>query len=182
MYEVEVKIPTPVDGLRDRFRSKSDEVVGTILQHDTYYDHPVESFAETDEALRLRRTESVSTGETSTVLTYKGPLVDTKSKTRKELESGIDAPDRIHRILHNLGFEPVATIEKERERFRFGESLVSIDTIESLGTFVEIERSADEAEIDRARSEVLKLAERLDLDVSDQTRQSYLEMHLEVEE
>ena len=56
-----------------------------MVQIDCYYAHPVRDFAASDEALRLRQV-----GENN-YITYKGPKLDTTTKTRREIE--ISLPD-----------------------------------------------------------------------------------------
>ena len=51
-----------------------------VVQVDLYFAHPARDFAQTDEALRIRRV-----GERNFV-TYKGPKLDAMTKTRRELE------------------------------------------------------------------------------------------------
>ena len=55
--------------------------------------------------------------------------------------------------------------------------LKALDEVDGLGTFVELELSADEASLDEARRTIVSLANELDLGPSE--RRSYLEMLLE---
>ena len=48
MYEVEIKVPAELDGVRDRLRAVDAERIGARRQRDTYYDAPHREFAETD--------------------------------------------------------------------------------------------------------------------------------------
>jgi len=87
MYEVEIKVSADTDAVRKRLRAAGAERVDARRQRDAYYDAPHRDFAETDEALRVRRetplpdgigaeTEAVSTADPTaetTKLTYKGP-------------------------------------------------------------------------------------------------------------
>ena len=107
MYEVEVKVPTPHEPVRRRLRELGAERLGTVHQRDVYYDHPSRSFAETDEALRLRREDD---GGTTVTLTYKGPLVDEVSKTREEVETEVADADAMDDVLRAVGFEPAAEV------------------------------------------------------------------------
>ena len=50
-----------------------------IEQIDQYFAHPVRDFAQTDEALRIRRVGDLN------FVTYKGPKLDSTTKTRREL-------------------------------------------------------------------------------------------------
>jgi adenylate cyclase class 2 len=177
MYEVELKLRAEHDALRGALDDVGAEPTGTVTQVDTYYDHPVRAFGETDEALRIRR-ETDGAGERAEV-TYKGPLVDDDSKTREELETGIDDGETMDAILESVGFEPAATVEKTRERYRCGDYTVTLDSVEGLGEFVEIETEADE--IEPAREGAIELLERLGLDPEDGIRRSYLGLLLDAE-
>lgn len=55
MYEVEVKVRADHDSVRARMEESGAERVDRVRQVDTYYDAPHRAFAETDEALRIRR-------------------------------------------------------------------------------------------------------------------------------
>ncbi len=175
MYEVELKIRTPHRPIRDRLNAIGAEPAGTVTQVDTYYDHPVREFAETDEAFRIRH-EADTDGEHAKV-TYKGPLVDEGSKTRRELETGVDNGDTMAEIAESVGFEPAATVKKERERFRYGEYTITLDTVDGLGEFVEVETEAEA--VAPARDGAIELLERLDLDPDEGIRTSYLGLLLE---
>jgi adenylate cyclase class 2 len=178
MYEVELKVRAEHDRVRPRLESIGAEPEGTVSQVDTYYDHPVREFAETDEALRIRREtdESGESGERAKV-TYKGPLVDDASKTREELETGVDDGDTMAGVVESVGFEPAATVEKRREQFSHGEYTVTLDAVEGLGEFVEVETEAEE--IESTREGAVEVLERLGLDPADGIRTSYLGLLLD---
>ncbi|MEF8814353.1 MAG: class IV adenylate cyclase [Halovenus sp.] len=171
MYEVELKVEADADGVRERLVELDAKPCGTVRQEDTYYDAPDRDFAETDEALRVR-TESAD-GNTSTALTYKGPLVDAVSKTREEAETDVGDPEAVRNILSGLGYEPAATVSKRRERYLVDGCTVTVDDVNGLGEFVEVELETD-GDIDAARERVATVLERLGLDPDDGIRTSYL--------
>jgi adenylate cyclase class 2 len=176
MYEVECKVATPHDPVRERLSELSAEPVDTRRQEDTYYDAPHRTFGETDEALRLRRENGTAR------LTYKGPLLDGESKTREEHETTVEDANETARILDALGFAPVATVEKTRETFRCRGYTVVLDTVAGLGEFVEVEGEATtEADIEGVRDGARELLAALGCAPDAQTRTSYLEMVLERE-
>jgi adenylate cyclase class 2 len=172
MYEVELKVRASHDVVRERLDALDAERVDAVTQVDTYYDAPHRDFAETDEALRIRREER--DGESTTRVTYKGPLVEAASKTRKEVETGVADADRFDDILAALGFSPAAVVEKERERYALDGYTVTLDTVAGLGEFVEIEREAPEAEVETVREGAVARLRDLGLDPDDQIRTSYL--------
>lgn len=172
LFEVEIKAPVPDDtALAARLRTLGAERLGEVHQEDTYFDHPVRDFAETDEALRLR-----ASGDRAE-LTYKGPKLDEETKTRREMNVGVFDPSGAAELLEALGFEPVATVVKSRRRFSFEGATITLDEVDGIGTFCEIEELAPADEADAAQERVLALVEELGL--KNLTRKSYLEMLLE---
>lgn len=176
-YEVEFKVRAAHEPVRQRLAELDVERVGSVRQLDTYLDPPDRDFARTDEALRLRREHADDASRVA--LTYKGPRVDTTSKTRTELETTVGDADAAAAILEALSFDAVAVVEKERVRFRLGEYTVSLDTVPPLGEFVEVETTADEADLEPARERARTLLADLGLDPADSIRTSYLELLLD---
>jgi adenylate cyclase class 2 len=147
-----------------------------IVQADTYFAHPCRDFAQTDEALRIR-----VEGDDCFV-TYKGPKLDATSKSRRELELPLAATHaEFSEMLAALGFKEVMTVRKSRRPFEIAHRGQSVhgawDEIESLGTFVELELSADDASLEAAKQVIASLAAELQLGPTE--RRSYLEMLLE---
>ena len=173
MYEVELKLRADHESLRERLDDVGADRIEHRRQIDTYYDAPHRSFADTDEALRIRREEPAD-GEAVTKLTYKGPLVEAASKTREEHETVVDDDEALQGVLAGLGFEPAAVVEKDRTYYDFEGYTLVLDAVEGLGEFVEIEREVAEAEIETAREEAVDVLERLGLDPDEQIRTSYL--------
>lgn len=188
MYEVELKVRAPHDAVRDRLAERDATPVGTVEQVDTYYDHPVRAFGETDEALRVRREVPVDdggnavSGDPASELTYKGPLVEAESKTRRELETAVADGETTREMLGELGFEPAATVEKRREHFELDGYTVTLDEVAGLGEFVEVETEAEGDAVESARSGAVARLEELDLDPGEQIRSSYLGLLLEGED
>ncbi|MCU4925190.1 class IV adenylate cyclase [Halobacteria archaeon AArc-dxtr1] len=179
MYEVEVKVPAELGVVRDRLAEIGASPTDAVVQRDTYYDAPHRSFEETDEALRIRREEPADAeGGSSARVTYKGPLVDADSKTREEAETALGNGETFDAILGHLGFEPAATVRKERERYRIEGYTVTLDAVDGVGEYVEVETEAEDREIEAAREGAFELVERLSLDPDDQVRTSYLGMLL----
>ena len=150
-----------------------------VKQRDTYFGHPVRDFARTDEALRIRRV-----GSTSSV-TYKGPKLDTATKTRRELEfplvPGRDGAERFAELLEALGFSPRAEVRKTRTPVQIawqGWSVeAALDQVDELGSFVELELSVDQVQLAAAAEAIGSLAAALGLIRTE--RRSYLELLLE---
>jgi adenylate cyclase class 2 len=181
-YEVEVKFRTG-DRHADLARRLAEMggVPGLVQdQEDIYLSHPARDFAQTGEALRLRREGS------SNRITYKGPRHAGPTKTREEVEiifdSGADALEHMRRLWEALGFAPVAVLHKRRQPFHLehgGRAIeVVLDVAEDLGSFAEVEALAtDAADLPAAQAAVLVLGRALGL--TDVEPRSYLRMALE---
>jgi adenylate cyclase class 2 len=188
-FEVEQKFPVEdAAALQRRLREvgaiqRATAGQSSIEQVDRYFNHPARDFAQTDEALRLRRV-----GEANFV-TYKGPKLDAATKTRREIElplaTGAAAAAVFAELLEALGFRSVAEVRKTRRLFDIpwqGCTIeAALDDVAGLGTFLELELSAegeaDGAEVKAAKMHIASLAAALKLERSE--RRSYLELLLE---
>ena len=180
-YEVEIKFRVPDhDALRARLAAMGAVAGAGIEQEDLYLAHPARDFAQTDEALRLRRDGDANR------ITYKGPKQGGPTKTREEIEVPYaDGPAAMAELLAlwlRLGFKPVATIRKARLPFRLrhdGRDLeVVLDRAEGLGAFAEVEAiAADDADLPAAQGAVMDLAGALGL--AEVEPRSYLRMTIE---
>ncbi|WP_339908018.1 class IV adenylate cyclase [Symmachiella dynata] len=179
-YEVELKFPVadpqgPLSKLLELGAVKQR----TIQQRDTYFAHPQRSFAESNEALRIRQV-----GDENRI-TYKGPIIDQETKMRREIElpfqTGAVAGQSLRELLEILGFTPVHSVVKTRETYALTwqdrDCEICVDHIEALGTFMEVETLAEEAALGDAKETILKLAAQLGLSAPE--RRSYLTMLLE---
>jgi len=178
MYEVELKCRADHHALRETLADHGADHVDSRHQTDTYYDAPHRDFAQTDEALRIRY-ENPEGGDAVTKLTYKGPLVEAESKTREEHETTVDSESALEGVLSGLGFEPAATVDKDREFYTLDGYTITLDSVTGLGEFVEIERETTESEVERVREGAADLLSDLGLDPSEQIRTSYLGLLLQ---
>ena len=178
-YEVEQKFPvSAVAALEARLAALSAGVSEWRSEVDLYFAHPARDFARTDEALRIRRQGP------SNSITYKGPKIDQTTKTRAEMElplpPGDDSAEAWAELLEVLGFRPVAEVRKLRRKVQIcwqGRRVQgSLDEVEGLGSFVELELVEEEAGVESARACIASLAEGLGLRESE--RRSYLELLL----
>lgn len=151
-----------------------------VVQDDAYFSHPSRDFAQTDEALRIRRE-----GE-SNFITYKGPKLGGPTKTREELELPIGEGPEIRgdmtRLFERLGFKPLFEVSKTRLPFRLTYQgrpmVVTLDRVEALGSFAEVEAFAtSQTDLLAAQAAVQALA--LELGLHQCEPRSYLRMAIE---
>lgn len=106
-------------------------------------------------------------------LTYKGPKLDSETKSRLELTVMIDDPLKMQQILESLGFVLSGTVKKRRAKYRLDDVVFAIDEVEGLGSFLEVEARGDDDWTAQKRR-VLSLLDMLGLGES--IRSSYLEL------
>jgi adenylate cyclase, class 2 len=174
MLEVEYKAPVDdLAAIAERLVALGAERIEEQTEEDAYYAHPVRRFQDTDEALRLRTVKGTTTRQ---VLTYKGPRRSGPTRVREEIE--VDCEGAMDRVLDALSFRLAGMVRKHRTLYRLDDLTVTLDDVDDLGDFVEIEGIAqDEASVDGSRSRVLDLVARLGL--GPEERRSYLEMVLQ---
>lgn len=175
MIEVEVKAKIrSFDEMRKRLDEINAVKVKTEHQEDRYFNSPVRDFAQTDEALRIRETKSEE--KHNLFITYKGPKIDAKSKTREEVEMEIEDADKASKIFENLGFNEVRTVIKDREYYKYENYEISLDNVHGLEPYMEIEISLeDNSDYSKAQESIFELFEKLGI-TDGFERTSYLEL------
>ena len=172
---MEVEIKLKIENVDDVMKKlKNFEFLGERKEEDTYYNYIENNgccrdFARTDEAIRVRKSDGVC------ILTYKGPRVGKgEFKAREEVEVEVSSCDAIVKILQKLCLKPVITITKHRRYWRRGDVTVTLDYVEGLGWFLEIEVIG---EISKASELISKIREEIAPD-SPEVKETYLEMLL----
>jgi adenylate cyclase class 2 len=180
MLEVELKLV--VDGFAaiEAALAARGIAVGPPRRHaDHYFNAPDRDFARTDEAFRVRCIDEKN------YVTYKGPKLDQKTKTRLEIEvpfaDGEPAAADFRRMLTLLGYRPVAVVQKTRRVAEFErdgfEMQLTLDEVDGVGHYVELEVVAPEEKAEAAKATVRAFATKLGLSRSE--RRSYLQLLLE---
>jgi len=174
MLEIEIKVKVPdITAIRDQTIACGGVLSETLNEYDTYYNAPHRDFGVTDEALRLRQTGI------KTTVTYKGPKnTILGSKIREELNLEITDPETFDRIVTFLGFVPVAVVKKRREYYHCEDFTVSLDQVEGLGDFVEIELIT-ENNAEKAAIRVDLMAKKIGV-IGERITASYLELLLSI--
>ncbi|MCA9040748.1 MAG: class IV adenylate cyclase [Planctomycetaceae bacterium] len=179
-YEVELKF-----ALEDRGQIETTiEGLGAVkqaveVQQDHYFNHPERDFALTNEAFRIR------TSDDRNRVTYKGPIIDTQTKTRREIEipfaSGKSTAENLEEMLRELGFRSVHKVVKTRTIYSLDWNNrhleITLDHVNQVGDYLEIETMATETDREEARDVILGLADHLGLKYPE--RRSYLRLLLE---
>ena len=183
-YEVELKYAiTDVSQLLEKLEQFGLQFGDAVEELDTFYQHPAKDYAATDECLRIRH----RAGEYK--ITYKGQKVDgvaaeetRETKTRQEIELFLTDNAKTARqwdqLLSALGFRAAAELKKARRSaglvYQEQKYELSLDHIDGLGNFIELETFADAMQLDDACRRIKSLAATLGLTQPITT--SYLEL------
>jgi adenylate cyclase, class 2 len=143
---------------------------GRERERNILFDDSAGTLRKRGNALRLRTTEK------GALLTYKGKTSLSRGvRTRLELESGVNAPDRIAALFVELGYAPRFTYDKRRTTWRFTDPDRPVVVVDEtpLGLFAELE--GDE-------KAVRELAEELEVPESSFIPDSYVALWMKARE
>ncbi len=157
-----------------------------LFESDVFFTNATLGFPNKGKSLRVRRSGDLL------ATTFKGPRLDSTTKAREEIElalapKGCDEATLVKtredwiRFYERLGFQPFGLVEKTRRRartvFEGREFEITLDVVDSLGVFTELETLAPKAEFVEARASLLAFADKLGL--RDAITKSYLALTLE---
>ena len=171
MIEVEVK--AKINSFKE-MEEKLSEIGASKskkeFQEDIYFASPIVDFAETDEALRIRTTNN------DIFITYKGPKLNSQAKTRKEVEMNIESAEKAKDIFEEIGFKEVRTVRKNRQYYTYENFEISLDDVEGLTPYMEIEISLEDGNnYDDTQKSIFELFEKLGI-TDGFERTSYMEL------
>ncbi len=172
MIEVEIKVKIDdKDKVVKQLKKLGFKFIKKKFQEDIYFNGIDRDFKETDEALRIRDEDG------NFFVTYKGKKIDKISKTREEIEVKIEDKEKMRQIFKKLGFKEVPPIRKIREIYRKGDMEASIDEVEGLGLFLELEKVISNInDKDEVLEEMMDILKALNISKDNIIRKSYLEL------
>ncbi|MDI9644180.1 MAG: class IV adenylate cyclase [Candidatus Verstraetearchaeota archaeon] len=170
VVEFEVKAPLrDADEFERRLIKVGGEFVREGRQLDHYLLHPCWDLRSRDEALRVR-----IEGDRCTVA-YKGMRVGVGLKVREELEFSVSDAGSALELFSRLGFSVGVKVSKMRREYRLLGAAVTVDRVDGLGDFVEIE--APEEVREEGRPGLIEMvAEMLGISRESFMTESYVEL------
>jgi adenylate cyclase class 2 len=157
--------------VRTQLARHNAQFLGRVHEHDVYYNAPHRNFWVTDEALRIRYTSSQA------VITYKGAKIESSGlKAREELNTAVESGEVFEAILDRLGFTRTAEVNKWREMYHLETAAISLDSVEGLGSFAEIEVLA-ERDDNTVTAQIRRISEEIGIE-GEPILASYLELLL----
>ena len=159
--EIECKLHlTAPELVRSRLAELGAEDRGEVLEQNWVFDQET-TLRDSHTLLRLR----VHDNEESGLVTHKTPAEGGIFKSKHETETRVENAANMRHILEKLGYSVCWYYEKKRHTYILSGLTLVLDTTPELGVFIEIEGSNDQ--------EISEQLEKLGLDVSDNTLESY---------
>ncbi len=146
----------------------------TICQEDIIYIQQNTGKTVNTPVFRIRKIDE------KTILTLKIQAADLN--TAKELELEVSDKNIMHQILQTIGFDAKVELKKKRTETEYKGYTICIDEVERLGDFIEIEKLAEEAQIDAEYAHMWTVLEELGIQKEDLEEKKYFEMIQRLEE
>lgn len=152
--------------------------VEEMTEKDIYYTAPVRDFLETNECLRIRSRD----GE-PVELTYKGKTTPEMREQnqfwKEELDIPIESVADAKNLLKAIGCEELSTVVKHRTKAKIGEKKVTLDNVEGIDYYLEIESEVPQDQVEAARESNRQLLRELGIDQPDLVEEPYRDLVLE---
>jgi len=143
--EAKFRVADP-ETFRRRLAERGRTAGETVFEVNCLFDDAAGSLRRSGAALRLREEFREADGSlVRTLLTYKGPPVESRLKRRPEAELTVESAGPLVEIFAAVGLAESFRYEKRRTPFRGGASEVVLDEVPHLGHFAEIEGPTEEA-------------------------------------
>lgn len=141
--ELEAKIRVPShDPIRAKLQAANAAPEGITEETNIFFDTAGKSLKSTGQGLRLRYNKRPD--GTTHVVTYKGPKQPGKYKQREEIEIAVDDPESAAALFSKLGYQERLRFHKRRESWTWKHCKIELDTLDNIGTFVEVEAHTEE--------------------------------------
>ena len=153
--EIEAKMrlaTADVEPMIARLRERGAIPLGQYLEINTFFDTEDRALLAGDEGLRVRVVKNLTTGDTTAIMTHKGPNLHSQLKRREESEMKVPSAADAARLLNCLGYTKCLGFEKRRQSWKLDRCKVEIDELPKLGYFIEIEGPTEEAVLQARQS------------------------------
>lgn len=146
MLEIEIKLPiSDIEAVRARLIELGFEPKCNLRTRDVYFDNANGQIKGNGQALRVREVIDRNSGEEYSEVNFKDRKMDSRTVSRRELETGVSSAETMIEIFSSMGFMPVKPwVCKIRDEYSLGEINACVDVIEGLGDFLELEIVASE--------------------------------------
>lgn len=179
--EIEIKLRPKNPKALAAWLKKNAKLTKTSHQIDYYFDPPHKSFLFKDKSGKKTADDylRIRVGEKDGKITFKHYHRELEAKGRAhldEVETGIDKPNKIIKILELLGFRVNATIDKNRASYGYGKFQFECDEVKGLGTFVSIELKERVDNPGQGFKKIDKLLDKIGIKDWEEAKGGYVEM------
>lgn len=145
--------------IEEKLQSLNARYIGEKWQKDTYFNVPGRDSYASKECLRIREsTEKIE-------VTYKPPTEETDNSlshfAKKEVNLSIRDAETASILLRDIGCEVLAVVEKKRRDFVLDKINISVDNLEGVGWFVELECIEEAEHLSSILTAINELADNL---------------------
>lgn len=138
-----------------------------IVQDDTTYETTIPKDDPNWNIFRIRKQDGKN------ILTMKFKA-SSRSRDNHERETIIDQPEEVVVMLERVGYKFGVRIKKLRQFAKYNDLELCIDEVEGLGSFIEIEKLADdEADVDEVQKNLWTVLEKLGVSSEDRIHKGY---------
>ena len=168
MREIEVKAKVRnIKSLIDKAKHLGIIFSDPFAQVDTTYETKLSKHDPDWNIFRIRKQGN------KTILTMKYKA-STRSRDNHERESIIENALEVADMLERVGYSRGVTIRKNRKIAKYNNLEICLDEVDDLGTFIEIEKLADDnANVDTIQSELWNILLELGIDPKDRVHKGY---------
>jgi adenylate cyclase class 2 len=177
--EIEIKLPLINAKEVEAALNNQAEFQYQSFQHDVYYNAPHRNFLEDSD--NVNEWFRVRVAEGKAQINYKDfQPHDAKVKTHCiEYEAGVDSEDQLSKILQALNFVKLVDVKKTRKAWRYMDTEVSVDSVEGLGDFIEVEYKGKRMNIKAARHHLFEVLKTLGAQTGELDTRGYPYLMLE---
>ena len=96
-----------------------------------------------------------------------------ESLVKREHEVVVDSADEARKILSMLGLQEAVRVIKKRQTAHYNDYEICLDDVEGLGSFIELEKMADEVGAAQIQQQMMDFLQLLGVAPEDQVKKGY---------
>ena len=166
--EVKAKLNNPEEA-ESKLKALGCVLSEPIIQHDTIFVDDnygiFDEFQPNKNLLRIREAKG------KFILTLKQPKSNELDSI--EHESEIADPAEIKEILEHMGLHEVVQVHKVRRKTNYNDWEICLDQIEGLGAYIEIEKIAENLDVEAVQKELFEFLQSLGVKPEDRVTTGY---------
>lgn len=173
MREIEIKAKiTSVQSIIDVLAAQNVTVTEPVMQHDRVYGQDGIDGGGDNSAPWLRIRTETKQSVVRHLFTLKRSITNQMDSIEHETEVA-DAAE-LEAIIHELSFVPYSDLTKTRQTAHMGDIEICIDTVDGLGSFIEVEKlTRDDVDYDVVAAELWQVLKQLGVHSEDEVTDGY---------